>query len=55
MDNVPPALTPSLPGLFTTPTYDVLLDPAGKHDFQVVNGTMVFPLAVRGDVALEIN
>ena len=55
MDNVPPALTSSLPGLFTTPTDDVLLDPAGKHDFQVVNGTMVFPLAVRGDVAFEIN
>ena len=55
MDDVPPALTPSLPGLFAAPLDDTPLTPAEKHDFQVVTGGLVFLLPIRFDIALEVN
>jgi len=51
MTHLPPALTPSLPGLFAAP-----LDPTptDRHDFQVVNGGLIHLLPIRGDIALEV-
>jgi hypothetical protein len=51
MDSVPPALTPSLPGLFDAPT-----DPApfDTKEYQRVNGGLVWMLPVRFDIRKEV-
>ena len=55
MDAVPPAITPSLPAIFTEPLGSTLLTPAETHDFQVVTGGLLFLLSIRGNIALEVN
>jgi hypothetical protein len=51
VDDLPPALTPSLPGLFDPPTD---FSPIDRADFQSVVGSLVFILPIRGDVKKEI-
>jgi hypothetical protein len=50
MDNVPGALTPSLPGLFDPPTDTTPVDPT---PFQAINGAVVFVLPLRPDLQRE--
>jgi hypothetical protein len=51
MDNVPPALTPSLTGFFDPPLDDTKFDPA---TFQSANGCLIHLLPVRHDIRKEI-
>jgi hypothetical protein len=51
MDNVPPALTPSMPGLFDAP---VCTDPFDVKEFQRINGGLVWMLPVRYDIRKEV-
>ena len=54
MDDVPPALTPSLPGLFAEKGDRKPLGPADKRDYQAVNGMLIHPMSTRFDLLLEI-
>ena len=51
MDDVPPALTPSLPGLFSEPSDTTPFD---ATEFQRVNGGLVWMLPVRYDIRKEV-
>jgi hypothetical protein len=51
MDAVPPALTPSLPGLFELPANTTTID---RPAFQRTVGALVYTLPIRGDIAKEI-
>jgi hypothetical protein len=54
MDHVPAALSPSLKGLFDTPTGPPLSDSARKQ-FQRNNGGLIHMLPVRFDIRMEVS
>jgi hypothetical protein len=51
MDHVPPALTPSMPGLFDAPTDPTPFD---IKEYQRINGGLVWMLPVRYDIRKEV-
>jgi hypothetical protein len=51
MDDVPPALTPSMPGLFDAPTNATPFD---VKEYQRINGGLVWMLPVRFDIRKEV-
>jgi hypothetical protein len=51
MDDVSPALTPSMPGLFDAPTD---ITPYDTKEFQRINGGLVWMLPVRYDIRKEV-
>ena len=54
MDNVPPALTPSLPGLFHNDPSSPLLSPAKSAYFSSIVGALIYSFPNRGDFRKEI-
>ena len=51
MDNVPPSLTPSLPGFFDPPLDTT---PANSKEFQSANGCLIHLLPIRYDIRKEV-
>jgi hypothetical protein len=54
MDKVPPALSPSLPGLFIIAKDSPLLSLHEADQFRTVNGWLVWMIAIRFDIAKEV-
>ena len=54
MEDVDPALTPSLPGLFHVDASSPLLPTAEAEHFRSINGSLIWPLPVRFDIAKEV-
>ena len=54
MDNVPPAITPSLGGLFDTDPDSPKLSIKDADEFRTVNGALIWPLPVRADFQKEV-
>jgi len=53
MDNVPPAITPSLVGLFQNDPTSPLLDTTKSTYFSSTNGALIYTLPIRGDFRKE--
>lgn len=54
-DDVAPALTPSLPDLFSIDPTSPPLSPALANVFRRINGSLIWPSAVRFDIAKEVS
>jgi hypothetical protein len=54
MDDVPPAVTPSLGGLFIIDNTSPLLSTSDADEFRTINGAFIWSLPVRSDIGPEV-